>query len=106
CHVPCSGDGITQSTFNENDTTGIRDAWAISKSLNIHALQLAIAWRSVQLLVDGGEMVYTTNSLSPYENEAVVAEIIRRGRGALELVDVTPVTAGPPYDTGLTTWPV
>ena len=32
-------------------------------------------------------MVYSTCSLSPYENEAVVAELLRQNKGTLELVD-------------------
>ena len=32
-------------------------------------------------------MVYSTCSLSPYENEAVVAELLRQNKGSLELVD-------------------
>lgn len=35
-----------------------------------------------------GLMVYSTCSFNPIENEAVVAELLRRTRGAMELVDV------------------
>ena len=34
-------------------------------------------------------MVYSTCSLNPIEDEAVVAEVYRRSKGALELIDIT-----------------
>jgi 16S rRNA C967 or C1407 C5-methylase (RsmB/RsmF family) len=40
--------------------------------------QLTIAKRGLQLLKPGGLLVYSTCSLSPYEDEAVVAELLRR----------------------------
>ena len=36
----------------------------------------------------GGVMCYSTCSLNPIENEAVVAALLARSAGALELVDV------------------
>ncbi|KAM1074081.1 hypothetical protein EV1_018846 [Malus domestica] len=33
--------------------------------------------------------VYSTCSMNPVENEAVVAEILRRGGGSVELIDVS-----------------
>ncbi|XP_059643382.1 multisite-specific tRNA:(cytosine-C(5))-methyltransferase trm4a-like isoform X1 [Cornus florida] len=41
------------------------------------------------LLKVGGRMVYSTCSMNPVENEAVVAEILRRCRGSVELLDVS-----------------
>jgi 16S rRNA C967 or C1407 C5-methylase (RsmB/RsmF family) len=32
-------------------------------------------------------MVYSTCSMSPYEDEAVIAELLRSSNGTLELVD-------------------
>ena len=34
-------------------------------------------------------MAYSTCSLNPLENESVVAELLRRTRGAVELVDAS-----------------
>jgi hypothetical protein len=48
---------------------------------------MIIAQRGVQLLKTGGLMVYSTCSMSPYEDEAVIAELLRHFKGQLELVD-------------------
>ena len=81
CDVPCSGDG----TLRKNPA--IWSKWSTSSGFVLHPLQLIIACRGLQLLRAGGLMVYSTCSLSPYENEAVVAELLRQNKGTLELVD-------------------
>ena len=55
----------------------------------LHPLQVRIAFRGAQLLAVGGRLVYSTCSFNPIENEAVVAELLRMGGGALKLVDVS-----------------
>lgn len=81
CDVPCSGDG----TLRKNPA--IWGKWSTSSALALHPLQLIIAQRGVQLLKTGGLMVYSTCSMSPYEDEAVIAELLRQYEGQLELVD-------------------
>lgn len=41
------------------------------------------------MLKVGGRIIYSTCSMNPIENEAVVAEIIKRAEGAIRLVDVS-----------------
>lgn len=55
----------------------------------LHSLQVRIAYRAAQMLAVGGRMVYSTCSLNPAEDEAVVMELIRQTGGVMELVDVT-----------------
>jgi 16S rRNA C967 or C1407 C5-methylase (RsmB/RsmF family) len=82
CDVPCSGDGTTRKNIN------VWKTWSASGALALHTLQLSIAMKgAAQLLKTGGTMVYSTCSLNPIENEAVVAELLRQSHGALELVD-------------------
>jgi 16S rRNA C967 or C1407 C5-methylase (RsmB/RsmF family) len=50
--------------------------------------------------------VYSTCSLNPIEDEAVVAEVLRRCGGALELVDVSDILPALKRVPGLTTWKV
>ena len=40
--------------------------WTTSSSMTLHPLQLLIAQRGLQLLKEGGLMVYSTCSMSPY----------------------------------------
>ena len=71
--------------------------WATFSGLSLHPLQLTIAKRGIQLLKPGGLLVYSTCSLSPYEDEAVVAELLRSHPGQLELVSIP--SHPPPYTT-------
>jgi 16S rRNA C967 or C1407 C5-methylase (RsmB/RsmF family) len=45
------------------------------------------------LIKRGSVVVYSTNSLSPYENEAVVAAVLRRAGGSFELADISDTLA-------------
>ena len=51
-------------------------------------LQLRLALRAIALLRVGGCLAYSTCSLNPAEDEAVVAELLRRCHGAVQVVDV------------------
>ncbi|RLN26646.1 hypothetical protein BBJ28_00008874 [Nothophytophthora sp. Chile5] len=83
CDVPCSGDG----TLRKNQA--LWKEWHIGQGLTLHPTQLALALRGAALLKVGGIMVYSTCSFNPVENEAVVAELLRRADGSLELLDVS-----------------
>ena len=69
-------------------------------------MQVQIATRGIKLLKIGGRMVYSTCSLNPAEDEAVVAEILRRSKGAIELVDVSKELPELKRANGVSTWPV
>ncbi|KAH8057533.1 tRNA (cytosine-5-)-methyltransferase [Aureococcus anophagefferens] len=94
CDVPCSGDGTIRKAPR------VREAWACDGGDRLHGTQVAIARRCAALLRPGGRMVYSTCSLNPVENEAVVAEVLRL-EPTLELAAAaSPLPARP----GLTTW--
>jgi 16S rRNA C967 or C1407 C5-methylase (RsmB/RsmF family) len=80
CDVPCSGDG----TLRKNQ--GLWREWHIGQGITLHPIQLSIVLRGAALLKVGGLMVYSTCSFNPVENEAVVAELLRRSDGALEVM--------------------
>lgn len=53
-----------------------------------HSLQLKILKRGLELLAEGGRLIYSTCSFNPVEDEAVVATMLSRceGKGNILLV--------------------
>uniref|UniRef100_A0A6B2KZ76 SAM-dependent MTase RsmB/NOP-type domain-containing protein n=1 Tax=Arcella intermedia TaxID=1963864 RepID=A0A6B2KZ76_9EUKA len=102
CDVPCSGDGTLRKSPQLTAT------WSLRSGLGIHPYQIAIAERAVKLLAVGGQMVYSTCSFNPIENEAVVAHLLRQFKGGLELIPVDQLNIKPTfkYRPGLSTWKV
>jgi 16S rRNA C967 or C1407 C5-methylase (RsmB/RsmF family) len=100
CDVPCSGDG----TIRKNILVWRK--WTSRDGHTLHPLQLAIALRGLQQLAVGGKLVYSTCSMNPIENEAVVAELLRRARGAVEIVDVSDMMPTLIRHKGLSQWKV
>ena len=98
--VPCSGDG----TLRKNVI--LWQKFTVDDGKNIHALQLRIATQGLALLKVGGLLVYSTCSLNPIEDEAVVAELLRQGAGAFELVDARDSLPGLTVRQGLESWSV
>lgn len=82
CDAPCSGDG----TLRKNPI--IWKQWDAKNGIALHPLQAEISKRGASLLKVGGYMCYSTCTFNPLENEAIVAELLRWSKGALELVDV------------------
>ena len=96
--VPCSGDGTSRKNI------GIWKQWNQLGALALHSLQFDIAWKGCALLKVGGYICYSTCSQNPVENEAVVAELLRRANGSLELVDKK--LEGFKTRPGISTWKV
>ncbi|CAJ1341330.1 unnamed protein product [Effrenium voratum] len=80
CDVPCSGDG----TLRKNPY--IWKSWTPRDGLCLHIRQLNILYRGLELLKVGGRLVYSTCSLNPIEDEAVVAAALRRHGASVALV--------------------
>ncbi|XP_034157613.2 RNA cytosine C(5)-methyltransferase NSUN2 [Pangasianodon hypophthalmus] len=100
CDVPCSGDGTMRKNID------VWKKWTTSNSLQLHGLQLRIAVRGVEQLAVGGRMVYSTCSLNPIEDEAVIASLLEKSEGALELADASTDLPGLKYMPGITSWKV
>lgn len=96
--VPCSGDG----TLRKNPDIWMK--WTQQHALNLHGVQFRIARRGAELLEVGGRMVYSTCSLNPIENEAVLCRLLRESEGALELVDASDAIKGLKFNPGMTYW--
>uniref|UniRef100_A0A8P4GA84 tRNA (cytosine(34)-C(5))-methyltransferase n=1 Tax=Dicentrarchus labrax TaxID=13489 RepID=A0A8P4GA84_DICLA len=65
---------------------------------------LRIAVRGVEQLAVGGRMVYSTCSLNPIEDEAVIAALLEKSEGALELADSSADLPGLKWMPGVTSW--
>ena len=100
CDVPCSGDG----TARKNADMFIR--WSPAGGLALHPLQIQICMRGLALVKVGGLLVYSTCSLNPIEDEAVVSEVLRRCEGSVELVDPSNAVPGLKFSPGVSTWKV
>jgi multisite-specific tRNA:(cytosine-C5)-methyltransferase len=98
--VPCSGDG----TVRKNPV--IWKSWNEKSAIGLHPLQIRIAYRGLQMLAINGRMVYSTCSMNPLENEAVIAEILRLTNGNVEVVDVTNELPKLKRRPGLQSWKV
>lgn len=98
CDVPCSSDG----TLRKNPDLWTK--WQVVQGIHLNGLQYRILKRGFELLNIGGRVVYSTCSLNPVENEAVVARILQESNGAIELVDVSEELKGLKYNQGLEKW--
>ncbi|KAF9903654.1 hypothetical protein EC991_003475 [Linnemannia zychae] len=98
--VPCSGD----ATLRKNPMVWTK--WTHGGAMGLHQTQVSILQRGVQMLKVGGRIVYSTCSFNPMENEAVVAEMLNRANGSLELVDVSHELPLLKRRPGLSSWKV
>ena len=69
--VPCSSDSVMRKLPMK------WKKWSTKEGFSLHKLQLQILQKGINLLKPGGIISYSTCSLNPIENEAVVAEIMR-----------------------------
>ncbi|CAL8295805.1 unnamed protein product [Merluccius merluccius] len=98
CDVPCSGDGTMRKNID------VWKKWTTANSLHLHGLQLRIAVRGVEQLAVGGRMVYSTCSLNPVEDEAVIAALLEKSEGTLELADGSADLPGLKWMPGISSW--
>ena len=100
--VPCSGDGTCRKNAN------VWKDWIPGNALGLYSTQLRILVRSLQMLKVGGRVVYSTCSMNPVENEAVIAAAIDRcgGLSKVDIIDCS--TALPKLNRrqGLKSWKV
>lgn len=100
CDVPCSGDGTMRKNVN------VWKDWNTGSGLGLHVVQLNILERGLNLLKDGGRLVYSTCSMNPIENEAVVAAALRNWGDKIKLVNCDDQLPGLIREHGITQWNV
>nr|XP_053649241.1 LOW QUALITY PROTEIN: tRNA (cytosine(34)-C(5))-methyltransferase-like [Cherax quadricarinatus] len=98
CDVPCSGDGTMRKNFD------VWTKWNPVNGANLHGLQLRIARRGLEMLTVGGRLVYSTCSLNPLENEAIIQRLLVEADGSVQLVNVSDQLPGLKFVPGLEDW--
>ena len=96
--VPCTGSATSRKNKD------VWWSWSPKGGRTMFQLQVDIASRGAQLLRPGGTMVYSTCSIDPVENEAVIAELIRKCPW-MEVIDIDESKVESlAWHQGLTTW--
>jgi multisite-specific tRNA:(cytosine-C5)-methyltransferase len=100
--VPCSGDGTCRKNPN------IWKDWTPGNGLGLHVMQVRILLRSLQMLKVGGRVVYSTCSMNPVENEAVISSAIERcgGIAKVRVLDCSSSLPGLKRYPGLKQWKI
>jgi len=80
--APCSGLGIIQKKSEINKW------WSIERVNNLIEIQNKLLVSAIKMLKVGGEMVYSTCSLTPEENELVINKILQKYPVDIEEVDI------------------
>lgn len=75
--VPCSGEGMMMLGNNKDFET-----WSVAHIKRLQQLQKRILVQAWQLLKPGGTLVYSTCTMAPEENEAVVDYLLRHNEDA------------------------
>jgi len=70
--APCSGLGIMQKKIEVNQW------WSIDRVNKLHNLQVRLLVAAIKMLKPGGEVVYSTCTLTPEENELVIEKLLRK----------------------------
>jgi tRNA (cytosine34-C5)-methyltransferase len=98
--VPCTGDGTMRKNYD------IWKKWTPENSLSVHATQIKILKRALELLKIGGKVVYSTCSMSPLEDEAVVGHVLSQVGASAELVDCSAQLPDLKRRKGVSSWKV
>ncbi|KAL8425347.1 hypothetical protein Efla_001729 [Eimeria flavescens] len=95
--VPCSGDGTLRKNVD------VWRSWNTGGGHSMHAIQLSILYRGLQLLRVGGKIVYSTCSMNPLEDEAVIATVLSQQAGRVE-IEKPPHLPGLKWTRGKAVW--
>jgi len=100
CDVPCSSDGAIRKIPAK------WKYWETRVAFELHSQQIRLLMKALQLATPGGLVCYSTCSLNPIENEAVVQSVMKLYCPMIELVGVQDVLPKFKFRPGLTKWQV
>ena len=81
--APCSGEGLMRLTRDKDF-----DTWSVAQIKRLQSLQKQLILEAWKLLKPGGTLVYSTCTMAPEENEAIIDYLLRKRPGAV----ITPIT--------------
>lgn len=85
--APCSGLGIVQKKGEVNNW------WSLERAEKLGDLQLRLLIAAIKMLKEGGEVVYSTCTLTPEENEFIINKVLQKY--PVEIIDIElPVSSG------------
>ena len=96
--APCTGSATTRKNPD------VWNKWLPSGGRTLHKLQLELLTRAITLTKPGGKIVYSTCSLDPIENEAVIAEILRNF-DYIPVIPTSKLIPKIPSKKGFVEWP-
>ena len=98
--APCTGSATTRKNPD------VWTKWLPSAGKKLHSLQLDLLSRAIKISRPGSVIVYSTCSLDPIENEAVISKILEKEEGIeIEKIDSEKLS-GLNYRNGMTNWVV
>jgi tRNA (cytosine34-C5)-methyltransferase len=100
CDVMCSGDGTLRKSVD------LWSRWNALQGADLHSSQLRALTRGMMLCKKGGSVVYSTCSLNPLEDEAVVQHCLRASNGTFRLVRAADRVPGLKFSPGRTAWTI
>ncbi len=80
--APCSGLGIIQKKNEVNSW------WSLERVNNLSEIQTKLLVSAIKMLKVGGELVYSTCTLTPEENELIINKILDKYPVDVETVDI------------------
>ena len=86
CDAPCSGDGTLRKASSKE-----WKEWTVKNGITLHKLQTRLLIRALKAVKRGGRVLYSTCSLNPIENEAVVMEAIHRCSNETDAYRILPL---------------
>lgn len=80
--APCSGLGIIQKK------TEVNSWWSLERVNNLSEIQMKLLVSAIKMLKVGGELVYSTCTLTPEENELIINKILEKYPVDIEEVNI------------------
>jgi 16S rRNA C967 or C1407 C5-methylase (RsmB/RsmF family) len=98
--APCTGSATTRKNPE------VWSKWSPTDGKSMFKLQLDLLNRASSLLKEQGQLVYSTCSIDPIENEAVVAEFLRSNPNFSIVENISKYFGQHVFESGKRTWPL